>query len=46
MDLVNSVTISNDLTQMVKFPTWIPDGDSHSPLLDFLFLLMLVFLLQ
>ena len=28
--------ISNDLTQMVNFPTWIPDCDSHSPvLLDF-----------
>ena len=28
--------ISNDLTQMVNFPTQIPDCDSHSPaLLDF-----------
>ena len=28
--------ISNDLTQMVNFPTWIPDCDSHCPaLLDF-----------
>ena len=28
--------ISNDLTQMVNFPTWVPDCDSHSPaLLDF-----------
>ena len=36
IDLVNSVIISNDLTQMVNFPTWIPDCDSHSPaLLDF-----------
>ena len=27
--------ISNDLTQMVKFPTWIPDCDSHiTALLD------------
>ena len=35
IDLVNSV-ISNDLTQMVNFLTWIPDCDSHSPaLLDF-----------
>ena len=25
--------ISNDLTQMVNFPTWIPDCDSHSPTL-------------
>ena len=23
--------MSNDLTQMVNFPTWIPDCDSHSP---------------
>ena len=29
-------SISNDLTEMVKFPTRIPDCDSHSPaLLDF-----------
>ena len=39
IDLVNSVIIfqiSNDLTQMVNFPTWILDCDSHSPaLLDF-----------
>ena len=36
IDLVNSVIISNDLTQMVNFPTQIPDCDSHSPaLLDF-----------
>ena len=28
---------TNDLTQMVNFPTWIPDCDSHSPaLLDLL----------
>ena len=31
LDLVNSVIISDDLTQMVNFPTWIPDCDSHSP---------------
>ena len=34
IDLVNFVIfffISNDLTQMVNFPTWIPDCDSHSP---------------
>ena len=31
-------SISNDLTQMVNFPTWIPDCDSHSPaLLDLFF---------
>ena len=45
-ELCYSFCISNDLTQMVNFPTWIPDCDSHSPaLLDF-FLLMLVFVLQ
>ena len=39
-------SISNDLTQIVNFPTWIPDSDSRSPaLLDF-FLLKLVFVLQ
>ena len=26
-------SISNNLTQMVNFPTWIPDCDSHSPAL-------------
>ena len=31
IDLEKSVTISNDLTQMVNFPTRIPDSDSHSP---------------
>ena len=32
----DSYLISNDLTQMVNFPTRIPDCDSHSPaLLDF-----------
>ena len=30
--------MSNDLTQMVNFPTWIPDCDSHSPALLDLFL--------
>ena len=40
IDLVNSVMIflkiiSNDLTQMINFPTRIPDCDSHNPpLLD------------
>ena len=35
IDLVNSYSfsISNDLTQMVNFPTRIPDCDSHSPAL-------------
>ena len=37
IDLVNSV-ISNDLTQMVNFPTRIPDCDSHSPALLDLFI--------
>ena len=31
-------SISNDLTQMVNIPTWIPDCDSHSPALLDLFL--------
>ena len=37
VDLVNSVIIFlSQMTQMVNFPTWIPDCDSHSPpLLDF-----------
>ena len=30
--------ISNDLTQMVNLPTWIPDCDSHSPALLHLFI--------
>ena len=29
--------ISDDLTEMVNFPTWIPDCDSHSPTLFNLF---------
>ena len=34
-------------TQMVNFPTWIPNCDSHSTaLLDIFFLLTLVFVLQ
>ena len=40
IDLVNSdiFSISNDLTQMVNFPTCIPHCDSHSPaLLDLSF---------
>ena len=45
-ELCYNFSISNDLTQIVNFPTQIPDCDSHSPsLLDF-FLLMLVFVLQ
>ena len=38
INLANSIIISNDLTQMVNFPTWIPDRDSHSPALLDLFL--------
>ena len=30
-ELCYNFSISNDLTQMVNFPTWIPDCDSHSP---------------
>ena len=29
-ELCYNVSISNDLTQMFNFPTWIPDCDSHS----------------
>ena len=44
-ELCFSFSISNDLTHMVNFPTWIPGCDCHSPaLLDF-FLLMPVFVL-
>ena len=43
--LVNSV-FSNDLTQLVNFPTWIPDCDSPSNAVLDLFLLTLVFVLQ
>ena len=31
-------SISNDLTQMVNFRTWIPDCDSHDPALLDLFI--------
>ena len=35
-ELCYNFSISNDFTQIVNFPTWIPDYDSHSPaLLDF-----------
>ena len=37
-ELCYDFSISNDLTQMVNFPTWIPDCDSHSPALLDLFL--------
>ena len=38
IDLVNNFPISYDLTQMVNFPTHIPDCDSHNPALLNLFL--------
>ena len=37
-ELCYNFSISNDLTQMVDFPTWIPDCDSHSPALLDLFI--------
>ena len=37
-ELCYSFPTSIDLTQMVNFPTWIPDCDSHSPALLDLFL--------
>ena len=37
-ELCYNLSISNDLTQIVNFPTWIPDCDSHSPVLLDLFL--------
>ena len=45
-ELCYNFSISTDLTQMVSFPTCIPNCDSHSPALLDLFLLMLVFVLQ
>ena len=38
IDLVNCVIISNDLTQIVNFPSWISDCDSQSPALLDLFI--------
>ena len=37
-ELCYHFSISNDLTQMVNLPTWIPDCDSHSPAFLDLFL--------
>ena len=46
-ELCYNFSISNDLTQMVNFPTQIPECDSHSMLFWIhLFLLTLVFALQ
>ena len=46
-ELCYNFSILNNLIHMVNVPTWIPDYDSCSPaLLDLLFLLGLVFILQ
>ena len=37
-ELCRNFSISNDLTQIVNFPTWITDYDSHSPALLDLFI--------
>ena len=37
-ELCYNFFISNDLTQIVSFPTWIPECDSHSPVLLDLFI--------
>ena len=37
-ELCYNFSISNDLIQIVNFPTWIPDCDSHSPALLDLFI--------
>ena len=37
-ELCYNFSISNDLTQIVNFPTWIPDCDSHSPAILDLFI--------
>ena len=37
-ELCFNFSISNNLPQMVNFPTWIPDCDSHSPALLDLFI--------
>ena len=44
-ELCYDFSISNDLTQMVNFPTWISDCELHSPTLLDLFLLTQVFVL-
>ena len=46
-ELFYNVSISNDLTHMVNYPTQIPDCDSHSPvLLDLFLYVTLVFVVQ
>ena len=37
-NFLNFVLISNDLTEMVNFPTQIPDCDSYNPALSYFFL--------
>ena len=37
-ELWYNFSISNDLIQIINFPTWIPDCDSHSPALLDLFI--------
>ena len=37
-ELCYNFSVTNDLTQMLSFPTWIPDCDSHSPFLLDLFI--------
>ena len=37
-ELCYNFSVSNDVTQIVNFPTWIPDYDSHSPALLDLFI--------
>ena len=45
-ELCYNFSFSDDLTQMVNFPTWIPTSDSHSPALLHFFFLTRVFVLQ
>ena len=47
-ELCYNFSTSNDLTQMVNFPTQIPDCDSHSPALFWIYFfpLVLVFILH
>ena len=46
-EIYYNFSITNELTQMVNFPTWIPDSDSHSPaVLGFFLSFDLVLVLQ